>query len=698
MLIRNDILYFTVAELEACGISKDTVISGAKRYVKHWRMGKFQGLRHFSYDHMTLKYKKLVHAHYGDPKKYLRREALRNGLVWRTEDAAEIDAYRDSEGLQLSKAKRQEYKKAAALLALIDEVEREELYGAYGAEDPKRFWQMCYALIKNEGYALPASRRLKAKLKQYRKNGASVVVPSRYANNNARRLDQRALDILATLMMDLYGRKFKVKEVYRQFLALAKAHGLRYVLEPKPVTYAAVAKAVKEMKGEWERDRGGSKLYMNNRELVINQERASEPHLQWQMDGTPEALWYYDADRDTIDKLYVFKVIDSHSNAIVGYSVGKTETSHSVFEALKTACMLNGVMPHEIRSDKGSANTAYETQELFGNLGVNFLPTQAGRARAKFIEAWQNHMNTRVYTYFMNKSGCNITAKLQDSHQNPEKLKAYARQYPSREELVEQIALAMELWNELESPGDGRTPRERLADKAPRARKLEHYELIEHFMIWRRKGKSLVKYRFTNEGLSMTVKKHTYRYLPDSDNEMAVAEFLNRHMDLTEFYVKYDPSDMEHLAIYQLAAGMEEREENMRFVAYCKLKHAVKQSMMDTTPEDSKRLARLRRIQKAQHKVIERKNKEREERLREEDLLIGAVQFEDVYKDSWNRARLAVERRHALGYEAEILDDKAKRMSSMSAGGSGSKERIDAYDKDVEMDGKKDDDRLDVYG
>jgi len=504
--------------------------------------------------------------------------------------------------------------------------------------------------LKAEGKSdLPTSyRNLMESLRKYEAEGYESLVTGRFGNQNSNKLFDIHIKTLLGLIQDKTGRKFSYYQIYQQFLMIAHKQGWKEVLEPKPITFEAIGKKLVALENQWFLEVHGPKAFMNNKEFVINRDRASEPNLEWQIDGTPEALWYYDPEKREINKLYVMKVMDSHSRKIVGYSIGYTETSHLVFESIKMGCMVNHVLPLSIRYDKGSALTATESQNLFNQMGCLHFPTKTGQARAKSIEPWQRHMNDAIYSWYENKSGANIEATTLRSKPNEEYLKKNAKHFPLKEEVVAQIHMAFSLWDNM--PGrDGLRPVDKYADAQPRKRAFTPENLIQMFYIWRKDGKKLQAYPYTQEGITITVKKQEYKYIP-CGLAMEVAKFHNKHCGQSWFYVKYDPTEMSMIALYRLPDGYELKEENLRLECYVTLKKFTKESALDMTDGDGQNLAYQREIQRLQTILIKKETEAVHRELEAQNILTGAIQLKDVHKDTWNNAKIDIQRKQAMGY------------------------------------------------
>ena len=359
--------------------------------------------------------------------------------------------------------------------------------------------------------------------------------------------------------------------------------------------------------------------------------------------------------------------------------------------------MGQGVKPHQIKYDKGSALMAGESQELFSNLSKVHFPAATGRARAKSIEPWQKHMNQTVYTWFANKSGANIEAKTLDSKQNPDKLKQNAKSFPSKQEVIDQIHFAFSLWNEMHSR-DGRSPAEKQNDPAPNSIALSVQERITSFFVWRKQGKTPLSYRYTAQGLSIEIKGNTYRYLPRHKDAMELATFQNKHTDTTKFYVKYEPTDLSMVGLYILPRGYELKEENLRFLCYANLKEKTKEAVQDNTPAGNALLKKYRDVQTLQGEMADKRIHEIRSKLVSRNILNGAIELKRVHKDAVNRAKVNLQRMEVIGANSGILSDTNSSLARYQDDFTG-----DIYDEAAvpvykEQTEQTKDNQLDIYG
>lgn len=650
ILFFESTLYVRFSLFVSLGFSRDALSKDIQRCPSFWDFiadpddGR---KRLIAYEPLKPKYKDLIKSRFGDPYKWIEIQFFADRMVYKSEDQQIINEYRTDTGEALPRAKRIEYKEACGVLAYLETVGKftKMVVKLQGFQTVSAFWSALFQFIKGRSIKLPTSKRLQRKLKDYIAHGAYSVISGKFGNNNRKKVTNEARTVIVKLMRDNFGRKFAKKEVWRQFKALSKANN--WGLDS--ITYACLCGHIEQTRHLWYAERHGDKEFMLNQTLIINQRKVSQPHLQWQLDGTPAPLWYYCPNRKTINKLYAAVVIDSHSDAVVGYSIGETENQNLVFSALKMAVRLHGVKPHELRADNGSAIKGAETQSLLSNLKIRFKPSKVGNARSRSVESSQGHWMRTVLTYFENRSGLNITAKTLDSRQNSDKVKQHYKQFPSKSEVIDQLHISFQLYNNWER--DQGTRKERLQDAAPDLRRVDTLEVLENFYVFRKKGKKYTSYPLTMEGITMQVDKKVYRYLPQVANAQDMASFINRHNNRTKFYIKYDPSDLSQIGLYVLPdSAPEANEEYFRFLTWATTKKLSAQYLPEATDEELETYRYMRQVQREQVQQVKDELSAHEELLQNMNVLQGGIDIQTVRKDDWNNARLEVERMRDLGF------------------------------------------------
>lgn len=661
MKIINNQLYLRINELIDCGIPHRTIYNNIKAdwldVIEDDEQGKL-----LPFGQLKKAWREAADFFYKPSAiKFAQFEKLRQNLYFKNEDLSQIERY-EADGKTLPIGVQIDLKKAAALLAYISTTTRADMLGDLALADMNEFWELIYAFIDCENIALPKSQRLRnTVLPQYRQAGVLAILPRRWGNQNATKLCDASKAILMRLVQDPDGRKFSTKEIHRQFLIHARAAEL----ESASITYQTAANYINTIVNITVDGRHGAKKAMLQHEYVINA-HSKGAHIQWQIDGTPAILWHVEDGK--LNKLYVITIMDTYSQAIVGYAIAESETSDAVATALKMAIRSTGYVPREVRTDKGSAMISADTKQLFSNLQITHVPTATGRARAKSIESAQGNWQQNISTYFLNKSGQNINARKDDSHQNPDALRANLHKYPQRAEVIAQIQLSIELYNQWTIEGKS-TRAEMVKNISANARPATDTTLLE-FFVWRMRGKALTMIPVTQQGIELTISGNTYRYIPSSlsDNPDELAAWLNTNANITKVYIRYDAADLETIGLYTSALP-KPKPDDLRFWDWAIWKPVASASQYDATASEKAALKFGQQVQQAQRAHRVSKTRAAEELLEAQKIIIN-TELSHVRKDDLNRAKQALQRLEAIGYhntELSLIENEAQQISQTQA-------------------------------
>lgn len=377
-----------------------------------------------------------------------------------------------------------------------------------------------------------------------------------------------------------------------------------------------------------ERDRIGKVASTVKNSFVITRDRASVPDALWYIDGTPEELWYWSNEAKRLKRTEVIKVIDTHSDCIVGYSIGETENTDLVYRAIKNAVEFRGTCAHQLVSDKGSALQSHVMKAWFKILFPHYTPGKAGHPRSKRIEAIQGHFRVQILARNANHSFGNITSK--GAQANKDYIKAHYKEFPqSKGELIAQIESMIEAWN-YRANGKGNVPI-KLYEKEYEGRvHIGDLLMTELFYLWRPKP---VKY--SNEGLIFRQNNQRLEYIAPCPVNMdtpkedlnKVAVFMNENIG-RKFQIKFDPDNMERVALYF----------NDQFHSYAYTKLHTKEALWDTTTEDGKLLKQYQLVQHLQDKDIDAFYKRNDEYVDAHGLAKQTMSIAQVNKTTRNKA------------------------------------------------------------
>lgn len=233
------------------------------------------------------------------------------------------------------------------------------------------------------------------------------LVSKRYGKSNAAKLATSTSEEQQALLVHLYSQpvKLTMTQVYSAYIRTAVEKHIEYKNsngssgwpEKSLFTLQTCKNFLRrpDIRQLCYMARHGKKHYHNEYTLITRRAEASRANAKWVIDGTPIHMYFMMAGK-AYQRLYIFTVIDEHSMAIIGYSIGTSESADDVLRALRDACTRTGYMPHEIQSDNSSAIKSHHVQEAISHISLVYRPAEAGNARSKKIEPMYRHLNERI--------------------------------------------------------------------------------------------------------------------------------------------------------------------------------------------------------------------------------------------------------------------------------------------------------------
>lgn len=579
------LIHAGIVALEFADLVNDACLT-VHAYKKALRDGRITILQKGGHGHPAIidwaslpeRYKEMVRANMGgDPAELVKTRALEQHMRLRPDDDRYIDDYRAENGCGLSDEKRAAKKKAARVMAFLD-----DLHDMPQAEVRSRFGMTVLELkrsvldyIKAWGIELPTSfPRLEERKRAYRQcridglPGAASLVHGGHGNKNRSRIvdpyQQKVLEVLAMNHRNL--SYTKVTELYN---TVAKAQGyptmsctaVRSYLSSGPVARAVAVRA------------RGKAAYQDTFGLVIKRSRPTQPTYLWVHDATVYELYYQRTDKGRTTyhhRKYVCVVLDPWNYYPVGYAIGDVDnvelTKAAVKSAVEHVAELVGeyAVPHQVQSDRlGSGQLA----EWYEAMGVTYTPAQARNARAKAIESWfGRHHTEQVQPYYPNWGGHNITAGRR-RQPNPDALEAIKHTFPNEASVIEQIHEAMGR----ERASKAQAYREALIAMGDRLLRISRAKFLALFGT-----KHPWQNELTNRGLCPTI-AGTERWYNALDTQ------LQDHIG-KQFHITYDPADLSSVLV-STDAG------RTRFLL--EALQEVPMALADHTPESRSRLSAM---------------------------------------------------------------------------------------------------------
>lgn len=247
------------------------------------------------------------------------------------------------------------------------------------------------------------------------KNGIeATVIDRRLVGTSQRRLSDAQYLFIRTMYMD--DRKFSSPQIHRKLRSYCESIGetdcsketvkyyMREVFEKDAECYAA-------RYGENAAKRQNPYATLLGAEYI---------HDQWQGDGWDVPLFV--RSNNKIIRLKVFPFIDNHSRKIIGYSVGKSENTVLIMEALNDAIRNTGVLPGEFVFDKHSyhkTDIAKRFRAETERMGIVWTVSTNPQRKA-IVERYFQYLDGVIKENHTGYIGQGITAKNKDARRNPE--------------------------------------------------------------------------------------------------------------------------------------------------------------------------------------------------------------------------------------------------------------------------------------
>lgn len=286
---------------------------------------------------------------------------------------------------------------------------------------------------------------------------------------------------------------------------------------------------------------------LKSKEKYTRQHRTLLPTMRdslWYGDGTKLNIFYRD-EKGNMATTSVYEVMDVYSECLLGYHISDSEDFEAQYYAYRMAMQFSGHKPYEIRFDNQGGHKKLKAGEFFSKLARLSINTAPYNGRSKTIESMFNRFQSQVMHKLWYFTGQNITAKKQESKANMEFILANKKNLPSLAEALKAYAECREMWNAAPHYETKQPHIERYRESEnPRAKKVDTLELISIFGIIKPTPNT-----YRSNGIQMEVKGHKYTWEVLDEAGSPDFNFLKRNVD-RQFYIGYDPNDMEMVALY----------------------------------------------------------------------------------------------------------------------------------------------------
>lgn len=299
-----------------------------------------------------------------------------------------------------------------------------------------------------------------------------------------------------------------------------------------------------EVRPIWEGMRHGE---LSAKEKYTRQHRTLLPTMRdslWYGDGTKLNFYYLDSN-GKMTTANVYEVIDAYSECFLGFHVSASEDFEAQYFAFRMALKFSGFKPYEIRFDNQGGHKKLQSGEFFKKLSHLAINTAPYNGRSKTIESAFGRFQAQVMHKLWFFTGQNITAKKDESRPNMEFILANKENLPTLQEAIRQYKQCRAEWNSEKhfKTGIPRIDMYRNSNN-PESKKLDLLAMIEVFGIINTRGCT-----YRSNGIQMELKGATHAWEVLTANGQPDFEFLKSNVD-RKFHIKYDPYDMDIVALY----------------------------------------------------------------------------------------------------------------------------------------------------
>lgn len=602
----NGIIYVTVQDLTDASAGAPVISYDnyrklvTRRRLELGRQGK--GLGSYAlivYESLPTRFKERYIQKYGDPHKAVQ-ESQESAPVVMDESARNFfEHYLLPDGSHIKGDKIEEFTVNASVLNELMQMEntqRAEHHKA-GNATPVNWppiYERCEVLRDIVAHTLPKNiSRLREKLREYRRDGYASLVSGRLVNANAGKMTGEVVDFLVALKCSRVP-VYNNAQILARYNEEAARRGWKAVKSQATITNTLNRPDVRP---RWEGSVLGSLSAKRKYQYQFATSMPSMRDALWYGDGTRLNLFYkaYVDGRYRVATLYVYEVIDAATEVFLGCSIGTVENFEMMQEALRGALRFSGHKPYELVSDNQGGTRRADAQDWLSRVATVFRTTAPHQPSAKTIESVFGRFQQQELHKCWNYTGGNVTARSDAARINRELVEKNVDALPTYEEVVRAYMDARKRWNESAHPDVRRfAGRSRLdvylSSENPATEVLSDASVRELF--WRTTARPS---RFTPQGIAIRVNGEEYRYDVYSAPDVPDLDWRDRNIG-REFYVQFDPEDMEHVRL------LTQDSYGFRFEADAAPYRVIPRALQDQTAED-RRFIRLQDERNKVHRI-----------------------------------------------------------------------------------------------
>jgi hypothetical protein len=277
----------------------------------------------------------------------------------------------------------------------------------------------------------------------------------------------------------------------------------------------------------------------------------------WYGDGTKLNLYYIGED-GKVRTTMVYEVMDAYSEVLLGYFISETEDYEAQYHAYRMAVRTAGHRPYEIVHDNQGGHKKADSAGLFSKICHVHRTTAPYNPESKTIEGVFGRFQSNVLHRDWRFTGQNITARKASSRPNLEFIEANKASLYTFAELKDRYMEARREWNEARHPVTGVSRMEMYRSSVNgETPEVTPRDMADMFWVMTKKPSM-----FTSGGIEIEVKGKKYRYEVYAEPGVPDHEWRRKHTR-QQFYVMYDPYDMQSVRLYREDRAGEKRFERV---------------------------------------------------------------------------------------------------------------------------------------
>lgn len=193
-------------------------------------------------------------------------------------------------------------------------------------------------------------------------------------------------------------------------------------------------------------------------------------NTQWQVDGWEIPIYSKRQKGDGTWELYfkyvLFAVLDAHSRKYIGFSIGESENTEVILQAVEDAVKNTGVLPYEIVSDNHSFHKTKEAEHFKSELekiGVHWTVDSNPRRKA-ILERSFRTLGEKHFKHYYGYIGQGVRSKMETGRTQQELLDEYTKnhsRFPNYDQIATITCSAIYDYNEKVKPSLKQSPNER---------------------------------------------------------------------------------------------------------------------------------------------------------------------------------------------------------------------------------------------